>query len=170
MNKHTCSICKRIFTREWNLKRHLRDVHRIAKYSKKDQVNQEIEENGYYPPLNTSFYKENDKDFYNNYTQNPHDYYNFSNDYSNYGYYNNEPFFSYSNFTSQNKENSEFNVDVEIKIQKGLKIIENYLKNYPKPYVAKRIIELRSRYIRAQSDKPVKKYLVNGRRGDLWSY
>jgi hypothetical protein len=46
-------------------------VHRIAKYSKKDQVNQEIEENGYYPPFNTSFYKENDKDFYNNYTQNP---------------------------------------------------------------------------------------------------
>ena len=81
MNKHTCSICKRIFTREWNLKRHLRDVHRIAKYSKKDQVNQEIEANGYYPPLNSSFYKENDKDFYNNYTQNPHDYYNFSNDY-----------------------------------------------------------------------------------------
>ncbi|HEX6646781.1 MAG TPA: hypothetical protein VF047_06345 [Nitrososphaeraceae archaeon] len=76
-------------------------------------------------------------------------------------------FFSYSNFTSQNKENSEFNVDVEIKIQKGLKIIENYLKNYPKTYVAKRISELRSRYIRAQSDKPMKKYLVNGRRGDL---
>jgi hypothetical protein len=132
-------------------------VHRIAKDAKKDQVNQEIEENGYYPPFNTSFYKENDKDFYN-YTQNPHDYNNFSNDSSNYGYYNNEPFFSYSNFTSQNKANSEFNVVVEIKIQKGLKIIENYLKNYPKPYVAKRISELRSRCIRAQSDDPLKKY------------
>jgi hypothetical protein len=93
-------------------------VHRIAKYAKKDQVNQEIEENGYYPPFNTSFYKENDKDFYNNYTQNPHDYNNFSNDSSNYGYYNNEPFFSYSNFTSQNKANSEFNVVVEIKYKK----------------------------------------------------
>lgn len=145
-------------------------MNRIANYAKKDQLNHEIEENGHYPPFNTSFYKENDKDFYNKYTQNPHNYNNFSNDSSNYGYYNKEPFFSYSNFTSQIKENRKLNLDDEIKIQKGLKIIENYLKNYPKPYVAMRISELRSRCIRAQSDEPLKKYLVNGKRGDLWPY
>ena len=74
------------------------------------------------------------------------------------------------NFTSQIKENRKLNLDDEIKIQKGLKIIQNYLKNYPKPYVAMRISELRSKCIRAQSDEPLKKYLVNGKRGDLWSY
>ena len=171
MNKYTCSICKRLFTRDWNLKRHIQDVHRIANYAKNDKVNQEIEENGYYQPFNrNSFYKENDMNFYNNYTQNPHYYNNFSNDFSNYGNYNSAPFFSYANFNSQIKENRKLNLDDKIKIQTVLKTLENSLKNYPKPYVAMTISWLRSRCFREQSDEPLKKYLVNSNMGDLWPY
>jgi hypothetical protein len=29
MDKKLCKICNRIFTREWNLQRHLKDIHKI---------------------------------------------------------------------------------------------------------------------------------------------
>jgi hypothetical protein len=148
----------------------MQDVHRLADYTKKDNVNQAIGENDYYLPFNSnSFYKENNKDFYNNYTQDLPYYNNFSNDYSNYGNYNSE-LFSYPNLDFQIKENRKLNLDDKIKIYKVLKILEISLKNYPKLYVARTISWLRSSCFREQSDEPLKKYLVKRNMGDLWPY
>lgn len=72
MKKYTCSICKKIFTRDWNLKRHIKDVHRLLDYTKKANINQRIKENYYYSSFHSnSFYKEKDMDYCNSYKQNP---------------------------------------------------------------------------------------------------
>lgn len=169
MKKYTFNICKRIFTRDWNLRRHMQDVHRlVADYTKKTHINQE---NGYYPPpINNIFYKENKMDYSSNYKQNPYYHNNFYNYFPNHGYYLDGSF--PSNFNSQTKENRRLNVDDKIKIQKVLQILENHLYKIGIPifFVSVIITWLNHRCFIEKSYEPLKKYLTDYNLGYLWSY
>jgi hypothetical protein len=42
MEKKKCHLCKKIYTRRWNLERHLQDVHKIYDNTKKDNKIQKL--------------------------------------------------------------------------------------------------------------------------------
>lgn len=169
MKKISCSLCNRIFTRDWNLKRHIQDVHRLYDSDKKENVNQEIEEN-YYSPNNNSFYKENDINYYNNH--NPYYYNNFPNAFHNPAYYYNYEFYPNSNFNPSSLEKEKrLSVDDKTRIKQVLKVLEKHLeKIFPTSFVVGIRLWLWDSCIQEQSDEPLKKYLKKYNLGSLWPY
>ena len=104
------------------------------------------------------------------YNGNSYYYDNFSNIYPSPGYYNNEPYI-YSNNNSPFKEEKILSIDDKIKIQKVLKVVENYLERiYPKYNVFLIISRLHYRCLREKSDEPLKKFLVKNNMGHLWPF
>jgi hypothetical protein len=166
MNKNKCNICNKIFTRDWNLKRHIQDVYRLNDYDKKDNIKQEFEEN-YYLPNSNSSYKENHINYYNN--QNPFYYNNFPNTFDNPASYNNE-FYQYSNFKlSSLEKDKRLSNDEKIRIQKVLKNLQNLLeKIIPKSNILWIIENLWCKCIREQSEEPLKKFLILYKMAYLW--
>ncbi|HEX2406034.1 MAG TPA: hypothetical protein VHJ38_02400 [Nitrososphaeraceae archaeon] len=166
-----CKLCKRIFTREWNLKRHMHDVHRIANHGNRDNnVKQKIEENFPHASFNSNSSYEQ-KEFYN-YPQSQRYPYSHANNFSVppfYNEYNNIQSFPYSPNNSDITETRTLNNDDIIRIQKILKNLENSLnKVYHKAYVSWKIKELKDKCYREQSDEPLKKYLITRNMGYLW--
>jgi hypothetical protein len=170
MRQYTCSICKGIFTRDWNLKRHIQDVHGLADYTKKSNINQGIKENDYYSPSNSnSSYKEKDMDYRNNYKKNPCYYDIFYTNFPNDGYYIHGSFPDLI-FNSQTTENRELNDNDKIEIQKVLKILEDHLKKVgvPVTFVFGIITLLKRRCFSEKSDEPLKNFLITHNLGYLW--
>lgn len=154
------------------LKRHIKDVHRLLDYTKKANINQRIKENYYYSSFHSnSFYKEKDMDYCNSYKQNPYYYNNFYNHFPNHEYHIDSSF-PYSSFNSQNKENRKLNVDDKIKIQKVLQILENHLYkiDIPIPFVFGIIRWLDHRCTIENNDDPLKKYLTDYNLGYISPY
>lgn len=147
MENHKCSICDRIFTRDWNLKRHIQDLHRLYNYDKKENINQEFEENYYSQKSNNSL----------NTCPNPADH--------------NFEFLPNPNFNpSQLEEEKRLSLDDKIRIQSILKNLENSLeKIFPKPNIVWTTWSLWCRCIQTQSDEPLKRFLINQKMGYLWS-
>jgi hypothetical protein len=48
MQKRKCNKCNKLFTRQWNLERHLQDVHEIYDDTKTEMGNQKIHEYNYW--------------------------------------------------------------------------------------------------------------------------
>ena len=171
MNKKRCDRCNRLFSRQWNLERHLQDVHEINNDIKKrrgriDGYDYEYEQLN----INSANNLKKTENNYNDMDYNGNSYCcnNFSNIYPNSGYNNSEPYI-YSNYNSLFKEEKTLSNDDKIKIQKVLKFVENYLKRlYPKSNVFPIISWLRYRCLREKSDEPLKKYLFKNNMGHLW--
>jgi hypothetical protein len=169
--KITCNLCKRIFTREWNLKRHWHDVHKVANYGKRDNnVKQEIEENFHHASFNSNSSYEQNEDY--NYPQSQQYPYSHTNNFPDpafYNEYNNIQSFPYSPNNSDITETRTLNIDDKIRIQKKLKILENSLnKVHTKSFVRSKMRELKDRCYREQSDEPLKRYLEKRNMGYLW--
>ncbi len=169
-----CYICNKIFSRQWNLERHLQDVHEINNDIRKgkrrggiDGYDYEYGQLSMNSAINLKKTESNNNDM--DYKVNSYYYNNFSNIYPIPGYYNSEPYI-YSNNNSLFKEET-LSIDDKIKIQKALKFVENYLKRlYPKANVFPIISLLRNRCLREKSVEPLKKYLVKNNMGDLWPF
>jgi uncharacterized Zn-finger protein len=43
MEKKVCNLCKKRFTRQWNLERHMQDIHHISEYGENNLVKQNYE-------------------------------------------------------------------------------------------------------------------------------
>ena len=173
MIKKRCYRCNRLFSRQWNLERHLQDVHEINDDIKKEERRGGIDGYDYeFGQLNMNNANNLKKTENNNndmdYNGNSYYYDNFSNIYPIPRYYNIEPYI-YANYNSLCKEEKILSIDDKIKIQKVLKVVENYLERiYPKYYVFLIISRLRHRCLREKSDEPLKKYLVKNNMGHLW--
>lgn len=165
-------ICNRLFSRQWNLDRHLQDVHEINDDIKKEKSRGGIDGYDYeYGQLNmdsaNNLMKTDNKNNDMDYNGNSYVYNNFSNLYPSPGYYTSEPYI-YSNYNSLSKEKKTLNSGDKIKIQKVLKFVENYLERlYPKTTVFQIISRLRYRCLREKSDEPLKKFLVRNNMGHL---
>jgi|GEM_PF-2475003 len=173
MNKKRCDRCNRFFSIQWNLERHLQDVHEINDDIKKEKRRGGIDGYDYeYGQLNMNSAINLKKAENNNndmdYNGNSYCYNNFSNIYPSTEYYNIEPYI-YSNYNSIFKEKKTLSSDDKIKIQKVLKSVENYLERFcPKSTVFPIISYLRYRCLREKSDEPLKKYLVKNNMGHIW--
>ena len=142
-----CIVCKQIFTRKWNLERHLQDVHEIYDNTKKDNINPEI---GDYNSLPINIDSNNNlRNFV----------------------YSNDEVYLYPNFIPPLEKEKRLNVDDRIRIQKGLKILESCLeKIYPPGFVFQIISWLRSCCRYEKSDEPLKNFFVQMNLGDRWPF
>ncbi len=86
MEKKNCTICKKRFTRQWNLDRHLKDIHNISDYGENDIAKQKYDRFylfNLYTQLRTSILgiPEHNMNEMNHYP-NPPQYHNFTRDYA----------------------------------------------------------------------------------------
>lgn len=178
--KKFCNICYKIFTRKWNLERHLYDVHEVHDDLRKYRVKQEIDMPNHLSNMVVPKRKFLDRD--NNMNQTPQynqSYYNTNNLPNNFPYYyyhgfdNNTSSYPYSNINSQYKEEEEkrLSIDDKIKIQKVLKNLENYLeKFYHRAFIFQILSWLHYQCLTKKSKEPLKKFLVQNNIGFLWQF
>jgi hypothetical protein len=85
------------------------------------------------------------------------------------GYHNLRPYPSY--FDSLFREEKKLTLDDNLKIQKTLKNLENYLENiYPSDYIVRVIAWLRYSCRTDRSEEPLKKFLLQNHLGYLWQF
>ena len=167
MRRWKCNRCGKLFSRNWNLQRHVETLHN----TKGDRRNSVFHD--YDLPLNSVriINYENKENYVDStaHHQKSHYHDNFPNTLSNfrhseYGYY---PSYLSSLF----EEEKRFSVDDRIRIQKGLKILENHLeKIYPPTYVFQIISSINRLCILEKSDMPLKKFMTQNNLGHLWAF
>lgn len=175
MAKILCNVCNKIFTRKWNLERHLQDIHGIYNKPENQNITSEIGN------INSSQrYSNTDnifKDRYNDGNMNQIDYsgqygnyHNYPQNYSYPEYYRQD--YPWSNFNlPPEKESKKWTYDDQIRLQRGLKILQTHLESfYPQPCVSGIILMLRRRCNYEKSDEPLKKYFVQMNIGDKWPW
>ena len=64
MEKKICTVCKKRFTRQWNVDRHFKDIHNISDYGENDITKRKNDRFMY-----SSIYPSKNKRFRNSYTQ-----------------------------------------------------------------------------------------------------
>ncbi|HEX2408832.1 MAG TPA: hypothetical protein VHJ38_16645 [Nitrososphaeraceae archaeon] len=173
-NEKVCQICYKKFTRKWNLERHLDDNHQIHNDFSNARMKQEIEMfdqfSNIVEPKHKFLNKEDNKmkemlqynqSYYNNNNlpnNLPYYYYGFDNNISSYPYSNIN--FQY-NEEEKEKGEKRLSIDDKIRIQKVLKILEDYLeKLYPRWFIFQVLSWLHYQCRIQKSDEPLKKFLV----------
>ena len=169
MFKHECNICQESYSRKWNLKRHIHDVHGIE-IDNTHNSNSEIEKYPNHSYSNSKILPKNDIE-YNIYNQNSYWRNNYPGnfDYSMYHY--NEYFPSFS-WDPPNKQKERLTQDEKIKIQRILRklAIQLYNRGYTPYYANKTAKLLNYRCNIEASDEPLKRFLTSCGLGDLWEY
>ena len=169
MIQYTCNICKKIFTRDWNFRRHIHDVRGIKVNTNTDNSNLDDTKYSNNPKANNNFFLKDDKQYNNNYNQNPYRLDDFHGNISNTTYPSSEsiPFLEWD---VPIKEKERLTSDEIIKIQKILKKLTDHLLQcgYPTNNVLKFVNDLNFYCIIKKSDEPLKKFLTLKMLGHFW--
>lgn len=173
MIKKECKICKKRFTRQWNLERHIRDIHHISEYGENDRVKQKYEDLSYsYPSTFTNewYGKSENNTTEMDYYENPPEYPNFTNHYTRYDLYNNR---SYGNFVPvprEKDENTLTNTDKR-RIQYALGILSNFLQGiFPNHVVIPQICWLHYYCYSKRSIQPLRDFYKKNNFMHLWPF
>jgi hypothetical protein len=171
MENKNCTICKKRFTRQWNLERHMQDIHHISEYGKNNMVKQKYEGSPYsYPSI---FTNEQLRNFENNmtemdYNQNPPENHTFSNHYSREDLYNNRFYENFEPFPPEKKENRLTIRDI-VRIRRGLQILRNFLQQiYPNQIVIPQIYCLNYLCYTKKSIQPLRDFYEKYNLMGLW--
>ena len=107
----------------------------------------------------------------NNYSENYNNYNEIPPNYSYPGYYYGQGY-QWSNFNFQlEKEQRRWTYDDKIRLQRGLKIIQNHLEKFYHPfYVSRIILMLKRKCNHEKSDEPLKKYFIQMNIGAMWPW
>lgn len=166
-----CRICERSFTRQWNLDRHMQDIHHIPKDGENYRIKQKYEGPQYTYP--SSFRNEQFRIYENNttetgYYEKPHEYpYNTYN-YSSNDLYNNRFYDDFEPVPLDKKEN-KLTIHDMLRIQRGLKILINYLQRiYPNSVVVQQIYWLNYLCCTKKSIQPLRDFYQKKNLMHIW--
>jgi hypothetical protein len=171
VEKRQCNKCKKRFTRQWNLQRHLKSIHNISDYGKNDIVKQK-----YYHPIYSDPSTINNEHSMNpehkmsdlKHDPSPSKYHNFTNRFYSEGYYNNWFYQNYELFSIEKKE-PKLTIQDGIRIQTALRILKNVLPRfYPYNAVIRALCWLNYQCNTKHSDQPLKDFYKKYNIWYLW--
>ena len=165
----TCYVCKQKFTRQYNMERHLQNIHKISEHQENNMVRRKYE--AYIYPFTIknedSRNPENSMGDMNHY-QNPPGYYNFTNGFSNYDIFNNMVYENVEVGPIDKKE-SRLTIQDMAKIPHALIILKNYLQRFEPHRDVKSIIRsLHYQCYTQRSIQPLKDFYKKNKIGHLW--
>jgi hypothetical protein len=171
MEKKVCNLCKKRFTRQWNLERHKQNIHHISEYGENNLVKQKYE----VPPNSDSstIRKEQFRNCKNNttemdYYENPSEYHNFTKHSSSNDFYNNR---FYDNFEPVLIDKKEYKLTIRdmIRIRRALQILRNFLQQiYPNYVVIPQICWLNYLCYTQNSIQPLRDFYKKYNLMNLW--
>ena len=156
-----CQICERSFTRQWNLDRHMQGIHNIPTNGEYYRIKPKYEGPLYTYP--SSFRNEQFRNYENNttetgYYENPSVYPYITYNYSSHDSYNNRFYDDFEPVSPDKKEKKLTFHDV-LRIQRGLKILINYLQRiYPNSVVYQQIYWLNYLCYTKKSIQPLRDF------------
>jgi len=165
----TCNVCKKKFTRQWNLERHLQDIHMIPEYRENKMVRQKYEACVYPSAIKNKDLRNPENSMGEiNYYQKPPEYDSFTNGFPNYDLYNN---MVYENVEAGpiDKKESGLTIREMAKIPHALIILRNYLQRFEPHLDAIDIIRsLHYQCYTQRSIQPWKDFYKKNNLGHLW--
>ena len=171
MEKKTCNKCKKRFTRQWNLNRHLKDIHNISYSGENDIVKKKYDLPTYSSssPINNEHFRNSENKLVEmNYNPNRPKHPNFTDRFSPDGGYNNGFYQNYELFPVDKKE-PKLTIQDGIRIITALQILQNLLPRfYPNNNVIRAICVLRYQCYIKHSDQPLKDFYKQYNLWHLW--
>jgi uncharacterized Zn-finger protein len=171
MEKKVCNLCSKRFTRQWNLERHIQDIHHISEYKANAMVKQKYEDSLY--PYHSTIRYERYNNSENNtselyYYANPAEYPNSTNHYSSYDFYNNRFYENFEPVQIDKKEN-KLTIRDMIRIRRALQILRNFFQRiYPNYVVIQQIFWLNYLCYTQKSIQPLKDFYKKYNLMHLW--
>lgn len=171
MEKKACNLCNKRFTRQWNLERHIQDIHHISEYGQNDMVKQKYDGPPY--PYPSTIRNERYSNSENNttemyYYENPPEYPNLTNHYYSYDFYNNRLYENFESVPIDKKENKLIIRDM-IRIRRALQILRNLLQRiYPTYLVVPQICWLNYLCYTQNSIQPLRDFYKKYNLMHLW--
>ena len=171
MKRKICQVCNKRFTRQWNLERHVNDIHYISEYGENDMVKQKYEDPSYSYSLtikNEQFRNSENNTTDMMYYENPPEYHNFTNHYSNQDLYNKRSYQNFEPFSIDKKEDKLTLRDM-IRIRRRLQILKNVLQRiYPYHVVIIQISWLNYLCFTKKSIQPLRDFYQKNGLMHLW--
>ncbi|HEX7142622.1 MAG TPA: C2H2-type zinc finger protein [Nitrososphaeraceae archaeon] len=170
MERKVCQVCNKRFTRQWNLERHVKDIHHIFEYGGNDMVKQKYEGPSY--SYSHTIKNEQFRNSENNTTDmnyyDPPEYHNFTNLYSNKDMYNKRFYPHFQPFPIDKKEDKLTLRDMR-RIRLGLQILINFLQRiYPYQFVMMQICWLNYLCCTRKSIQPLRDFYQKNGLMHLW--
>ena len=169
MEKKVCNLCKKRFTRQWNLGRHMQDIHHISESCENHMVKQKYEDPPYSNPsrlrneqLRNSKTNTTQMDSY----KNPHEYHTFTNHYRE-ELYNSRLYRNFEPFPIEKEEN-KLTIQDMIRINCGLQILRNFLPRIYPNYVIWQICWLNYLCYTKKSIQPLRDFYEKYNLMGLW--
>ena len=171
MKNKRCNKCKKMFTREWNLQRHLKSIHHISDYSKNNLVKQNYGRHTYSDPspikIDHASHPENKISELKPYP-NPSIYHNIENRYYSDIDYNNGFYLNYELLPIEKKE-PKLTIQDGIRIQRAFIILKNILLQfYPYNHVVNLLYWVNRQCNTKQSDQPLKDIFIKYNLSHFW--
>ena len=171
MERKICQVCNKSFTRQWNLERHVKDIHYISEYGENDMVKQKYEDPSYSYSLtikNEQFRNSENNTTDMNYYEDPPEYHNFTNLCLNKDLYN-KRFYQHFQPFPINKKEDKLTLRDMIRIRLGLQILINFLQRiYPYHVVMIQICWLNYLCCTKKSIQPLRDFYQKNGLMHLW--
>lgn len=171
MEKKICTVCKKRFTRQWNLARHLKDIHNISDYGENDVTKRKNDRFMYSSiyqmkkePLRNSDNQMNEMNHYPNTPQ----YHNFTQGFASDICYNNG-IYQRCEFVPKDKKEPKLTIKDGIRIKTAFQILQNVLPRfYPNTAVNRVICWLKYQCNTKHTDEPLKDFFKMYHIWHLW--